>query len=201
MPPPQDEAAAADSSREASPSPQGPRRHRFSAATRANFSFSWRFLALLALFSTISYVDETVFDGAGMRPITVGSATVVAASMNLFGADVTHNGSKLHYRSRSFDIIPECTSIEVLGMFTAAVLAFPAAWATQWRGLAIGLSILMAINQLRIVTLVVIGAHSDRALDIGHIYVWPVIVVGITIGIWLSWIRTVTDVPGPVANH
>ncbi len=151
--------------------------------------FVLRFFAFVFLLSVLVRVDINAFGGVLNRGLTEHSAAVVASTLSLFGADVTRRGATIVYHSAAFRVIDECTGIEVIGLFVAAVLAFPSAWRHRLLGLALGVPSLLLLNLIRMCTLILVGASSARALDIGHVYVWPVIVLTMAMVIWLSWAR------------
>ena len=152
--------------------------------------FSLAFLGYVILFSVLLRIDEVLLHGAASGALSRGVARGAACFLDLFGARAGVSESTITYGSRSFTIVPECTGVEVIGLFVAAVLAFPARWGSRLRGLALGIPALAALNGIRVLTLIYAGARSQKALDYGHLYVWPVIVLAVTIALWLSWARS-----------
>ena len=151
--------------------------------------FSLAFLGYVLLFSILLRIDEALLAGATSGALSRGVARAAVFCLGLLGASAGVTDSTIHYAEHNFLIVPECTGVEVMGLYLAAVLAFPASWKGRLRGLAIGLPALAALNGIRILSLVFAGARSEKALNIGHLYVWPVIVLGATVAIWLSWAR------------
>ncbi len=151
--------------------------------------FVLRFFGFVFVMSVLVRMDINYLDGALNRGLTHQSASVVASTLSLFGADVTRRGATIAYQSAAFRIIDECTGVEVIGLFVAAVLAFPSPWSHRLLGLALGIPALLLLNLVRMVTLILVGAGSMKALDIGHVYVWPVIVLTLALVIWLYWAR------------
>jgi len=161
--------------------------------------FALRFLALTALFSTLAYLDTIWLESAVERALAQGFVVASAGGLSLAGVDVEVWHNQIFYEGSRFGIIRECTSMEVLGMYGAAVLAYPTSWRNRARGLALGLALLV-INLFRILTLILGGAQSAVVLDLGHLYVWPAILLGITIALWFSWAGTVEDAPDLLAR-
>jgi len=152
--------------------------------------FALTFFALVLLFSVLVHVDVEFFAGVTTRMLTRNVAAVVAAVMNLAGADVTHSDEIIVYRSNSFEVLADCTGIEVMGLFAAAVLAFPSLWRRRAAALAVGIPALMVLNLMRMISLIYIGARSATALHYGHLYVWPVVLLTVALGMWLQWARS-----------
>jgi exosortase H (IPTLxxWG-CTERM-specific) len=151
--------------------------------------FTIGFLAYVLLFSILIRVDEALFDGAAAAKLNQGVAGAASSILKLLGAAAQRDGSTIFYRSSSFQIVPECTGVEVIGLFVAGVLAFPSRWLQRGKGLLLGVPILIGLNLVRILTLVYAGSRSQKVLEYGHLYVWPVIVLVVTVGIWLDWAK------------
>jgi len=166
-------------------------------STRLVLGFTWRFLAIVALLSTLVYIDEAALDGAAIRILTSNVATWVCWTVNLFGMEAHTEGNQIILQTNVFKIIEECVGLEVMELYAAAILAFPVSWSARFRGLATGIPILFSINFVRMVSLVFLGVRSDRALEIGHLYVWPLIVIAVAIGMWLSWAWNINDETSP----
>jgi len=143
--------------------------------------------------SGLLYLDDNLYDDFLIRPLTHLSAVLIEWNMLAFGLDVTREGSLLTYGGRSFTIIADCVGLEVHGLFLAAVFAVPAGLALKLKGLAMGVPVLAVVNHVRMLSLVFLGAHSMEWVDIGHLYIWPIIVIIVAIGLWLSWIRIIQD--------
>ncbi len=133
-----------------------------------------------------------MFDSAVMDDFTAFSAHGVVIALRAIGVDVFMVGQHVSYRAFAFAITPECTGYEVLELYAAAVIAVPLPWASRLRGLAIGLPVLSLINLGRMMWLVVFGAHRPEVYDIGHFYAWPVLLLGVALGMWLMWIDAAT---------
>jgi len=91
----------------------------------------------------------------------------------------------------SFIVVPECGAIEVMAIFLAAVLAFPAGWRARAWGVAIGLPIMYAVNIGRLACLACIGAldSSGRWFTFCHEYVWQAVYVIFVVVVWMAWVE------------
>jgi exosortase/archaeosortase family protein len=87
------------------------------------------------------------------------------------------------------EIVKNCDAIEILILFAAAVLAFPASLRQRAWGLALGLPALVLLNLLRICTLYFIGAHAPERFDTFHVEVWPLCLVAATTLLFLGYAR------------
>jgi len=159
---------------------------------RVFWRFTLRFFAIVFALSALSRIDHAAWDSAGSHALTRTSAALVATSFSLLGRDVHRFQDTIHFRGAAFKIIDECTGIEVVALFAAAVLAFPSSWRLRLIGLCLWTPALLLLNLIRMITLVWLGSASARALEYGHVYVWPVIVLTFTLASWLHWARSAT---------
>ncbi|MBI4516143.1 MAG: exosortase H [Deltaproteobacteria bacterium] len=164
--------------------------HRNQTARALLVRFALTFLGLVLLFSTLVQVDLLVFDGAVGGVVSNLSARLAAASLALLGADVARVDNTISYRSAAFQIVSDCTGVEVIGLFVAAVLAFPSGPRRKVSGLILGIPVLLVVNLVRMVTLIDIGARYPETLEYGHLYLWPVIILAVALAMWLSWARS-----------
>ena len=94
-----------------------------------------------------------------------------------------------------FIIVPECGAIEVMAIFLAAVVAFPAALRNKLVGLLLGLPIMYFVNVLRLTCLAVIGALDNTkgrwVFDFAHEYLWQTVYIVFVVAVWLLWVEYV----------
>lgn len=93
----------------------------------------------------------------------------------------------------TFIVVPECGAIEIMAIFFAAVLAFPAPWRRSLLGLGVGLPIMYLVNILRLVCLAFIGAldTSGQWFQFVHEYVWQAVYVIFVVVVWIAWVEFV----------
>ncbi len=95
--------------------------------------------------------------------------------------------------SRFFDfiVISECGAIEVMAIFLAAVLAFPAAWWKKLVGMLGGVPIMYGVNIFRLSCLGVIGAldTEHKWFKFAHEYVWQSVYIVFVVAVWLAWVE------------
>jgi exosortase/archaeosortase family protein len=93
----------------------------------------------------------------------------------------------------NFIVIPECGAIEVMSIFFAAVVAFPAAWWKRLVGLLLGVPIMYLVNIFRLSCLAVIGAIDQGGdwFDFAHEYVWQAVYIVFVVMVWLAWVEYV----------
>ncbi len=96
-------------------------------------------------------------------------------------------------RRFAFVVVSECGAIEVMAIFIAAVLAFPAGWVRKLIGLALGLPVMYLVNVFRLTCLAIIGAldAGGQWFNFSHYYLWQSIYIVFVVAVWLLWVEFV----------
>lgn len=92
------------------------------------------------------------------------------------------------------NILPGCEGTELFVLLLAGVLAFPASLLAKLRGLAIGLPLAFALNQLRVVLLYGIVRDQPTLFELVHGFLAPtalVVALGLYFFCWSA--RAATD--------
>ena len=85
-------------------------------------------------------------------------------------------------------VLPECTSIEFSWILAAAIFAFPAPINRQFLGALIGISFVLSLNILRIVSLYLTGVYHPYLFDLIHEQIWPIIYDIVLVSLLIAWI-------------
>lgn len=99
----------------------------------------------------------------------------------------------------TFIVVPSCGAIEVMAIFFAAVMAFPATWRHRAWGIALGLPLLYLVNILRLACLACLGAidQSGAWFNFVHEYVWQAGYVIFVVLVWMAWAEWGRERPAP----
>lgn len=99
----------------------------------------------------------------------------------------------------TFNVVPTCGAIEIMAIFLAAVVAFPASGRARAQGVAVGLPVLYVVNLCRLSCLAIIGAldHGGAWFTFIHEYVWQAIYVVFVVVLWLFWVGRLGRRPAP----
>lgn len=92
-------------------------------------------------------------------------------------------------RGFSAEIVPACTGLFTMSIFLAAVFAYPCKLKHKLLGVALGVLGILALNWIRIVTLLLIGAYHPQAFEFTHLMVWRSLVVFAAALLWLFWVQ------------
>lgn len=136
--------------------------------------------AYAALFST-AWVERFIH-----APMSKLVAVVSAALLAPFG-EVSRSGTNLTLDGFRAVIVEACNGVLPIYIFLAAVLAFPSSWSEKLRGALIGIPAILVINLVRVVSLMILGAHNPDIVERVHIDVWQTAVVVLALGIWIFW--------------
>ena len=122
-----------------------------------------------------------------LDPFLSFNAKIASFVWNLFGGSAEVDGVIISSGSDSFEVITECTSIIPTAILICAVLAWRSSAREKLIGIAAGTTVLFVINIVRIISLVYVGSAFPDYLDVAHFYVWQVLLILFTVGLWLFW--------------
>lgn len=150
--------------------------------------------AFLARFAGLVVVGEWLYHGVLRThpsfPEYLGAlASMSARLLRVLGQEVAAEGIAVYGRRFSFTILTECDAVEPVLFFLAGVSAYPMAWRRRLLGAAIGGVALLAVNQLRIVSLYFAGVHWPSAFRVLHEGVWQTAMVLFAFAAWLLVVR------------
>lgn len=132
--------------------------------------------------------------GALFMPINLLTAQLGAGILTRAGLPVMQEATHItHASGFSCEIDYTCTAVIPVLLLSAAILAWRASWRRRLAGVLQGVLLLLAVNLLRIVTLVWLGVRFPLWLDIAHLWLWPALLIVVIAGYWYIWIRVSSD--------
>lgn len=153
-----------------------------SAAVR----FALGFAGLLALFYLI-YIPVSQTDAYdGYLALVAQSA---GAGARLVGQDAEVRLQTVVTTKFTFEIVPGCDGMEAIALFGSAVLASPVRFVARLIFLFAGVATLMAVNVVRLVTILFVGIHYPKMVDTMHWDLWPGVLIFAVLVCWLIWAR------------
>lgn len=158
------------------PGPPSPAR----LVARFSIGFAAIFLLLAAAAS-----GETA--AAGLRQPLARLIVRAAAGVLSPFSQVGFSESILWYRTSWIEVVDACDGVIPSCIFLAAVLAVPGHWRAKLWGCLLGVPAILAINLVRIVSLVLLGAWRPDLFEKVHIYVGQALVIASSLALWLSW--------------
>ena len=88
-----------------------------------------------------------------------------------------------------YRVIEGCNAISIMILFVAFVLAFAKAWKKTLFFSLFGIAAIYLVNLIRLVLLAVIFVEYPGYSHFAHDIVFPGIIYGMTVLLWIFWIR------------
>ena len=149
-----------------------------------------QFYALIGLFFIAFYalLQWKISHELIATRLPVLMAENVAWGLRMVGVeDAIATGRSVSMPNFSFQLIYHCAGIFGMGIYGAAVMAYPSRWWETLIGFAIGLPGLYVINTIRMVALGLIGMHWPTMFDWFHEWMWQGIFIIFVIVFWMIW--------------
>ena len=132
----------------------------------------------------------------GVDALARGLAYMAGFALGMLGVPASLDGAVINMDGFAAVVVAECTAIELILVFSAAVLVSPVSpvslKARLW-ALALGVSALCALNLVRIVSLMLVGAGFPEYFEMAHLKVGQTAMAVATLAMWLLWLRWTSD--------
>jgi exosortase H (IPTLxxWG-CTERM-specific) len=153
------------------------------------------FIVLVGMYLLVAWnpVNDHVIVPA-TKVIAQGGGLILKA----LGQQVDVRGTTISGTRFAVNINNGCNGIEAMLILLAAIGSFPATLRARLTGLGIGALIVQILNEIRIVTLYLIGAYKPALFQVFHTAVWQVVVILAAIVFFLQWSARVA--PTRLAN-
>ncbi|MGB8354597.1 MAG: archaeosortase/exosortase family protein [Chthoniobacteraceae bacterium] len=159
------------------------------ASKAPSLQFTIKFCSFVLLFSSLSFVP--VYQRT-VSAFTTEDARLASAILNRMGEDTRVSDGTISSPRSSITVLPACSAFEYLWFFCAAVLAFPALASRKIAGILAGVTLLLALNLFRVVSLYYISVHFPRFFDMAHEEIWGIVLVLASVCLcaaWIGWVR------------
>lgn len=127
-----------------------------------------------------------------VQPYTGFVATCSRICLQLVGVRASGAGNTIISPEFSVTIKNVCNGLEVMVIFFATTMAFPATVKGKLFGLLLGFPAIFLINIVRVVVLFLVGSKNPQVFDDVHFYYAQALVIIATVALWLLWINTFT---------
>lgn len=113
-------------------------------------------------------------------------ARMAGAVISVF--DTTANVSGQNVMGRfSLHVSKDCDAMEANILTMAAVVAFPSTWKNRAVGLLASMTVVTVANVVRLCSLYFVGLRWPGAFDFAHLELWPLILIAISLGVFVTW--------------
>lgn len=142
--------------------------------------------SLLFFLQNLAIVQNTV-----MIPWTLFLAELSFHLVSLFDENVFiyQNILKDKISGFSVSIDQSCSGIDESLVLITAILAYPANYKNKILGVIACFIIIQLLNVTRIITLFYLGQFSEELFDIGHSYIWRIVVLLGIFFLFYIWLR------------
>ncbi len=170
------------------------------SAPRARRAVILYLVAVVAILGAwYAFSTTGVYRRAVSQPFSTLVAALTRAGMRGVGLAASGSGRIISSGGFAVEVRDVCNGLDVIALFSAAVLAFPTRWRRRLRGFAVGALALLALNVVRVAVLVVVGRHDPGAFEKTHYVYAQVVVVLATAILWLAWLMSDERPPTPRA--
>ena len=129
----------------------------------------------------------------GVDALAQGLAYLVGFALGMLGVPASLDGAVINMDGFAAVVVAECTAIELILVFSAAVLVSPVSLKARLWALALGVSALCALNLVRIVSLMLVGAGFPEYFEMAHLKVGQTAMAVAALAMWLLWLRWTSD--------
>ena len=129
----------------------------------------------------------------GVDALARGLAYMAGIALGMLGVPASLDGAVINADGFAAVVVAECTAIELILVFSAAVLVSPVSLKARLWALALGVSALCALNLVRIVSLMLVGAGFPEYFEMAHLKVGQTAMAVATLAMWLLWLRWTSD--------
>jgi exosortase/archaeosortase family protein len=151
-----------------------------------------RVLAFAAIFAVLQQVWDALRGGAIERFIVHDLTLLPAARIiDLFNPQihVVTREFSLRAPGGGLNILNGCEGVDILFLVVAAVLVSPVSVSSRMLGLACGIPVVFALNQLRIIALFHAYRFDAGLFDTLHGAVVPIVVIMLVAACFYAWLK------------
>lgn len=159
------------------------------AARRRPVALPARVLRFVAAFGALALGYAALADSAVSRVVIETLTVQPAAALLAWLAPWTEAvalGPRLTSPAGGINVLNGCEGTDLLFLVIAALLAAPLSWRARAIGLLVGLALVFAVNQLRLIALFFAVRAAPAYFPALHGVVLPLLIVAI-VALWFAW--------------
>jgi exosortase H (IPTLxxWG-CTERM-specific) len=150
-----------------------------------------RFCVLFAAFTFLAFAVLYAAQHAFVAPLNRHLAWMTAALLRQSGAHASASGPLVALGGFTVEIRNNCNAIYEIGLYVAAVWAYPASARDRLTGALAGAAVLYVVNFLRILTLLALGLLRPAWFELAHLYAWQALFLLVVGTCWIAWVGRV----------
>lgn len=144
---------------------------------------------LITVLAFYFFGSEFSDEGTYSRYLNVSIAHGLALILKLFGMDAIADGTSVTTPNLGVQIVSACNGMIVCIIYLAAVIAYPCKIREKAIGIALGISIIEAVNLIRVICLFLVLLYFPESFEAYHIYVAESFIIAIGVVLWLFWVE------------
>lgn len=153
-----------------------------------------RFCALFALYTGGAFALLYAAQDVVVVPLNRHLAWMTEKVVRLVGVHAASAGGVVSLAGFAVEIKNNCNAIYEVGLYTAAVWAYPASARDRLLGTVIGAAVLYVVNFARILTLLTVGLLYRSWFEATHLYAWQAIFLLVVGTCWIVWVSRIRPV-------
>jgi exosortase H (IPTLxxWG-CTERM-specific) len=153
-----------------------------------------RFCVLFALFTAAAFAILYAGQNVLVVPLNRHLAWMTEKVLRLVGVHAASTGGVVSMSGFAVEIKNNCNAIYEVGLYAAAVWAYPASWRDRVMGTLIGAAVLYVVTFLRIMTLLTVGLLYREWFEATHLYAWQAIFLLVVGTCWIAWVSRIRPV-------
>jgi exosortase H (IPTLxxWG-CTERM-specific) len=146
------------------------------------------FFGLALVFFFVLLTNGFIFKKA-IEPFTAFVAYCSSQILNIFGSWTSVSGTNLSSGDFGINVVHGCNGAFATAILLSGIIAYPSRIKAKLIGILIGIPAIFAINQLRVISLFLLGRRYPSVFEEVHVYVWQPIIIIFAILVWDFWAR------------
>lgn len=153
-----------------------------------------RFCLLFSCYTILAFVLLSAMYDEVVVPLTRRIAWLTDKSLRAAGVQSWAAGASVGIPGFAVEIKNNCNAIYEIGLYSAAVWAYPAPLLQRVSGVLLGTIMLSLINLIRVLSLIALGRYWPGGFQAAHLYVWQALFLAVVTACWLGWVSRVRPV-------
>ena len=134
-------------------------------------------------------LTNVFFSKKFIEPFTTFVAFCSSQILNIFGSWTSVSGTNLSSSDYGINIVYGCNGAFATAILLSGIIAYPSRIKEKLIGIFIGIPAIFAINQVRVISLFLLGREYPGVFEEVHVYVWQPIIIVFAIFVWDFWAR------------
>jgi len=152
------------------------------------------FCLRFSLYTILAFLLLYALDDLVVVPFTRRIAWLTERSLRVAGVQSWVAGASVGIPGFAVEIKNNCNAIYEIGLYAAAVFAYPAPIRQRLAGFSLGAIVLYLVNLLRVLSLIALGRYWPGGFQAAHLYVWQALFLAVVAACWLGWVGRVRPV-------